>query len=147
MFTEENLAFVNSITGILRIELSEAATPSAPHMLNLQASPNAKLVSLRFEASMSDEDYEPVPFTDAELKRVVFEGPSLCLRGDTGDPVNIDAPGGEHFTLAELLVAIERAELETRGASTWLGGVDVHHIFFEGIFPEEDGTWSIGWGS
>lgn len=147
MFSEENLAFVNSIRGILRIELSEAAKQASPNMLNLKASPNATLVSLVFEAYMTDEDHDPVPFSEAELSRVVFEGSSIRLRGDTGDPVSVEAPDGAHFSLAGLIAAIEKTEFETRGASSWLGGVDVHHIFFEGIFPEDDGTWSIGWGS
>jgi hypothetical protein len=29
----------------------------------------------------------------------------------------------------------------------WLGGVDVHHVFFEGIKLGDDGVWGTGWGS
>lgn len=52
-----------------------------------------------------------------------------------------------HFTVRELVHAVEKTELETRGSSEWLGGIDVHHIFFEGISAEADGTWALCWGS
>lgn len=35
----------------------------------------------------------------------------------------------------------------TRGESEWFGGADVHHVFFEGIRPEGEDVWRIGWGS
>ena len=34
-----------------------------------------------------------------------------------------------------------------QGNSEWFGGVDVHHVFFEGIHLADDGVWDIYWGS
>ena len=31
--------------------------------------------------------------------------------------------------------------------SEWFDGVDVHHVFFEGIHQDSDGVWEIYWGS
>ena len=35
-----------------------------------------------------------------------------------------------------------------RARSDWLGGIDVHHVYFEGLDPDEQpGVWAITWGS
>lgn len=140
------LAFFNKLSGVLHIELTEPAQPYAPHMLNLQASPDARITSLRFEANVF-EGGELRPLTEDELASVAIVSPQLQLRGDTGEAVPHEAPNGEHFTVRDLIRAVELTELRTRDRSEWLGGVDVHHIYFEGIHLEADGTWSIGWGS
>jgi hypothetical protein len=31
--------------------------------------------------------------------------------------------------------------------SEWFGGVDVHHVFFEGLHEDVDGVWVANWGS
>jgi hypothetical protein len=53
-----------------------------------------------------------------ELASVAFLAPTIALRSDGGD-VTHRAPNG---------------------------GIDVHHIFFEGLSPEGD-VWRISWGS
>jgi hypothetical protein len=141
------LAFFNRLRGRLEIELTEPAHQVAPHILNLQASPSAKIKSLRFAASVPTDDYDVRPLTEDELSSVAFIAPKIELRGDTGTPVVNEAPNGKHFTVRDLIEAVERTELATRGSSEWLGGIDVHHIYFEGILSEGDGTWSICWGS
>ncbi|MGA9520488.1 MAG: hypothetical protein WBV82_03435 [Myxococcaceae bacterium] len=73
--------------------------------------------------------------------------PLIRLRGEAGDPVEHRAPNGKHFTVRELVKAVEETERQSRSRSNWLGGIDVHHVYFEGIHPENDGTWSIAWGS
>ncbi len=42
------------------------------------------------------------------------------------------APEGVFSPVQEVLDAILECEKQTRGASDWFEGVDVHHIFFEG---------------
>jgi hypothetical protein len=146
MSVPPELEFFNRLQGTLDIELTEPAHQAAPHLLNLQASPSAKIVSLRFDASVLEGD-DVRPLTDAELSSVAFPEARIALRGDTGDVVTHEAPNGRHFTVRDLIQAVERTELETRGSSKWLGGIDVHHVFFEGILPEGDGTWATCWGS
>jgi hypothetical protein len=146
MLDRPELAFFNKLSGILHIELTEPAQPYAPHVLNLQASPDARITSLRFDAQVFERG-ELRPLTEDELASIAFAAPQIRLRGDTGEEVAHDAPNGEHFTVRDLIRAVELTELRTRGSSEWLGGVDVHHIFFEGISLEQDGTWAICWGS
>jgi hypothetical protein len=55
------------------------------------------------------------------------------------------ADGGA-FTVRDLAGAIATTERASRGSSEWFGGIDVHHVFFEGI-EDDDGAWRICWGS
>jgi len=38
----------------------------------------------------------------------------------------------------ELLRAVELTEQKTRENTEWFGGIDVHHMYFEGLFCEGD---------
>lgn len=141
------LAFFNELSGILHIELTEPAQPAAPHLLNLVAAPEARIESLRFDVEVF-EDGELRPLTEDELASVAFAAPQIELFNvDAGERVLHEAPNGQRFTVRDLICAVELTERRTRDSSEWLGGVDVHHIFFEGIALEEDGTWAICWGS
>lgn len=143
---KQTLEFFNSLSGHLDVGLSEPAQPVSEHLLNRQAPPTAKLVSVTLSLSVFAGD-DLRALTEAEYQAVAFAAPSISLRGVTGAVVVHRAPNGKHFTVRELARAVERTELETRGASEWLGGVDAHHVFFEGLREEKDGTWSIHWGS
>ena len=47
-----------------------------------------------------------------------------------------------------ILAAVEETEKLTRAESEWFDGVDVHHVFFEGIrYVSEHDHWYIAWGS
>jgi hypothetical protein len=40
-----------------------------------------------------------------------------------------------------------KTERQTRADSDWLDGVDVHHVYFEGLSGGTGGIWEINWGS
>jgi hypothetical protein len=141
------LEFFNSLSGNLEIELTEAAQPIGG-LLNVAAPPDAKVLSLR----RCPEVYEPETdlsrsLTPEELARVVFEAPEIRLRGESGAVVSHRSPNGTEFSVQDLLNAVEATERQTRGSTEWLGGVDVHHCYFEGIHEREGGVWEIDWGS
>ncbi|QEL19410.1 hypothetical protein [Limnoglobus roseus] len=141
------LEFFNSLTGKLEIELDTPAEPVA-NLLNLQASPDARIVRLELKAEVFDrETDESRPLTPAELDGVAFRGSSILLQSEDGEPVSHAAPNGSHFTVRELLRAVEETERQTRGGSEWLGGVDVHHVYFEGIHSDDGDVWEVDWGS
>ena len=79
---------------------------------------------------------------------MAFRGPSIRLRsrGDE-EVVTHDAPNGSHFTVRELLRAVEETERRARPRSQWFGGIDVHHVCFEGLYLWDAGVWTILWGS
>jgi hypothetical protein len=141
------LQYVNSISAKLEIELTEPPQQIG-NLANMTASPTARIKSLRLLARVEDaqgNQYRSLSFE--ELSRIAFPKPEIRLRGNSGDPVLHKAPNGRHFTVQELLLAIEETERRTRGESNWFGGIDVHHIYFEGIRPIANDVWSISWGS
>jgi len=47
----------------------------------------------------------------------------------------------------DVAAVVEATERKGRDDASWLGGVDVHHVFLEGLHPTDDGAWRIAWGS
>ncbi len=143
-----DLGFFNRVAGHLEIELSVPAQPMSPNLINLQASAGAKVVTLKLVPEIYEQATEDFrALTADELDSVAFRSPEIRLRGESGRVVSHQAPNGAFFTVRELLHVVEETERQTRDDTEWFGGVDVHHIFFEGIHKGTDGTWDIWWGS
>ncbi|WP_069163235.1 hypothetical protein [Nocardia altamirensis] len=140
-----SLKFFNELSGTLAIELTEPTESIAAKLANQRATATATIR----EVSFALEVFEDKHFRDLtvdEFDRIVLELPVLTLRG-FGDPVEHRAPNGTCFTVRDLASAIAETERNTRQQSQWYGGVDVHHIYFEGILEADDGVWEIHWGS
>lgn len=144
---QSNLEFFNSLSGKLEIELTEPAEPWR-NLANLAAKPGAEIVDVRFHPEIFEENEQKFrDLTEAELQLEIFHKPRIRLRGMGEGVVEHKAPNGKSFTVKEMFAAIEKTERGTRGNSEWLGGIDVHHRFFEGIYQDENGDWEIFWGS
>ncbi|OWK38522.1 hypothetical protein [Fimbriiglobus ruber] len=147
MPSHPELEFFNSLSGRLEVELSVPAEPIGD-LENLRAPADAQMVRLELRAEVFNRDTEDFrPLTPDELESVAFRGRSIQLRSEDGEAVSHDAPNGSFFTVRELLQAVEETERRTRAQSEWFGGIDVHHVFFEGIHPGDGGVWDIYWGS
>jgi hypothetical protein len=145
---EANLEFFTSLSGRLRIELDKPAAPITPELMNLAAPADAKIKSVRLELTVFLRDQSEFrPLTDEESARVVLVEPEIKLTGESDAVITCPAPNGTSFTVRDLADAIATMERESRGGSEWFGGVDVHHVFFEGMELEEDGVWHVHWGS
>jgi hypothetical protein len=146
--SDDALEFFNRLSGRLTIELTEPPQQAAPHLMNLVAAPTARIahVAMSFEVWEGDENFREL--TEEEWQRPILREPSIKMRSVDTDEIVIDhaAPNGKWFTVRDLANAIARTERESREHGEWLGGVDVHHVFFEGI-ELEDGVWTICWGS
>lgn len=144
---DDALEFFNGLSGTLRIELTEPAQQAAPHLMNLVAPATARIKSVAMELHVYEEE-DDRELTDEEWNRVVIRAPRIGMRSVDTDEIVIDhdAPDGATFTVRNLADAIAKTERESREHGEWLGGVDVHHVFFEGI-ELEDGVWTICWGS
>lgn len=140
------LAFLDSIGGRLDIELTEPTEKISPNLANRKATPTATIKRVKLDAyTFTDSDL--VPLTAAELDRVVFRGAVLKLVG-YGDVVTHTAADCE-LTVRDVLEAVEKTELETRSDSDWFEGIDVHHVFFQGLSRHSAvrDVWVISWGS
>ena len=145
---DEGLSFFNKLSGRLAIKLSEEPKPISEGMLNLAAPPTARLVSVSLHMKVwIPERAEFRELTELEWTRVVLRSPVIRMGGDAGRAIEHRAPDGAAFTVCDLTAAIAETERQTRGETDWFGGIDVHHAFFEGIEPDDDGVWWISWGS
>ncbi len=142
------LAFFNRLSGKLKIELTDEPVQLSPRLSNLAAPPTARVVniSLRMQVFEGDRFRE---LTDGEWSLVVLRAAAIRMRNErVTDVVAAHAsPDGMAFTIRDLASAVEETERRARGSTAWFGGVDVHHVFFEGIHLDDAGTWNIRWGS
>ncbi len=139
--------FFNSLSGELEIALT-APTENIGNLANQRAPADARIKSLKLVAEVFEETSDTArQLTAEELGRVAYQGASIQLRGEGEQVSTHQAPNGKYFTVQDLLNAVEEAERQSRGNSEWFGGVDVHHVFFEGIHLADDGVWDIYWGS
>lgn len=140
--------FRTVIGGELHIELTKA--PSARACMpkyTVFAEPDAKIKKVRLEAYRYDEDYERISLTRKELSVPIIRRKRITLIGEAGIPIKHEAPNGEYFTVGNVLKAVEKTERLTRKDAEWFGGIDCHHIYFEGIRPKGRGVYTISWGS
>ncbi|MFE3798331.1 hypothetical protein [Nocardia tengchongensis] len=140
-----SLEFFNGLSGALSIELSEPTEDIVPALSNQRAKSTAEIKELSFTPEVFQHDSFR-DLTAEEFDRVVLESTMLNLQGE-GEPVAHRSPNDKWFTVRDLVAAIAETERRTRPQSQWFGGIDVHHVFFEGIEQQEDGTWRILWGS
>ncbi|WP_405489232.1 hypothetical protein [Nocardia sp. NBC_00511] len=140
-----SLEFFNRLSGKLSIELTEATEDIAGNLSNQRATATAEIVEVSFTPQvLRDGNFREL--TVDELDQVVLESAALNLRS-LGEPVAHQAPNGKWFTVRDLVAAVAETERRTRQQSEWFGGMDVHHIFFEGIEEDVDGAWTVYWGS
>jgi hypothetical protein len=136
--------FNDTFSGSLDIELSEEPTPISEKLYNVSAPPTAKIKSIKFQPSiMKDDDF--VNPTKKDLAEIIIVAPTITINS-RGGSATFNAPNGKHFTAGDLIVVIEESERQTRGNTEWFGGIDVHHVYFEGLVPDKNG-YTIYWGS
>ena len=94
--------------------------------------------------------------TPVQLNSVACDGTNplpatihLSSRGlSNTKEVEYKAANDKWFTVRELINVIGKYSLyET--AAQWFGGIDAHHVFFEGFTDSgsSNGRYCIGWGS
>jgi len=93
-------------------------------------------VSLRF-----------TPFTQEFSDSIAFSNSSITISSINNTPPKTYTSSNKYFTVGDLLNIIIDYEYLDRPNSEWFGGIDVHHIYFEGLGKQPDGTYQIYWGS
>jgi hypothetical protein len=162
---------VNKLCGELHVETTQEPYFVAG-LLNRFEQPGTKVV----ECKMADpirmfvdgdfKDLTPTEKTYVACNGTTPFGPSIAFYGHEATH---EASNGKWLTVMEFLDAVGKHETATRGSSDWFGGVDTHHVCFEGVqgllvvdgyyshelgltldyyLPcQEGGPYSIAWGS
>jgi hypothetical protein len=144
----EGLAFFNRLSGRLTVTLNEEPGTLVP-LSNLVASPAASLVSVSLRWQVFESGAAFRELSDGEWQRVVVRVPAIRMRDAMVSDVVVEhaSPNGAVFTVRDLAEAVEVTERRVRPEAKWFGGIDVHHVFFEGIHLDDSGAWAISWGS
>lgn len=141
------LDFFNRISGVLNIELSDQAKPMKNLPGNLVAKPSSKIEKITLVTEFyNQEDDTFRALSKEELNSKAFKSKTIALSGESGEVIEYSAVNQKFFTAQELIKAIELTEFKTRANTEWFGGIDVHHIYFEGLSCHE-GVWIPFWGS
>jgi hypothetical protein len=142
------LAFFINLSGTLRIDLVVPDEPGPYYENDLKVRSDARIVNVRLEDCVyEDGTRKHRRLTLEEYSRVAFRGESIRLKSQSGEVVSHRALNGSYFTVYELLCAVEETERRTRANSEWLGGIDIRHIYFEGLEQGDDDVWETRWGS
>jgi hypothetical protein len=138
--------FFNTIGGTLEVELTQEPE-SIKNLPGNKVAGKAEIKSIRLMPEIYVEETDSFrQLTDVELNTVAFNQPSIKLVSASNEFVEHKAPNNKFFTVKDLLKAVELTEVKTRKNTNWFGGVDIHHIYFEGIYCE-NGNRLIYWGS
>ena len=78
---------------------------------------------------------DPSPFR-------VESDPSHPLRDENG---NVAYPNVQ--VIQEMVDMVVEFEKVDRPKTSWFGGIDAHHVYFEGLCKQKDGSYSVCWGS
>lgn len=136
------------ISATLEIFLDKEPIEIGDGLMNLKALPSSKIKSLSLNVrGVYTDDFQLENITDDVLNTTVYDKPELSLKGLAGIVVEHVSPNNKCFTVQDVLNAVEETERQTRDKTEWFGGVDVHHVFFEGIGLDEDDIGNIWWGS
>jgi hypothetical protein len=145
---EPNLEFFNRLNGFLHIKLDKAAKPwKGSSLMNVFAEPDARIKEISMDWETWDDEYNAAgDLTPDEWKLPVITAPEIRMAGAARTIVVHKSPKSGVFTVRDLANAVEKTEQATRGNTDWFGGIDCHHIYFEGIHQEK-GVWHMYWGS
>lgn len=144
--------FLNHLSGILNISLTKKPVRIG-NLLNVRAESDAKIKNAKLECKVFCDDSFRNLSTEEE-KMIVFEdAKEISIIGES-----VFAEDLEKFTVAhkkksgkwsvrDVLKAIEKTEKKTRVHTDWFGGIDVHHIYFEGLRKINDNSFVSSWGS
>lgn len=90
------------------------------------------------------EDDDMVKLTPKDLNQKVYNYNTIILSSFDVKTTHKKQGG---FTIKDLWSAILNHERVARLESNWFGGIDAHHIYFEGLNLQKEGYYTIFWGS
>lgn len=150
--------YMNNLNFVLNIATTKTA-PQCGMLLNRFEEPDSKIIHLSVPSVglYNNQSNECEEQTKDDLKRVGFYGSYVILYNE-----RIDEAGNVtnttkrtytnkkgYFTVYEMIKNIVKFESVERPKSLWFGGVDCHHVFFEGIHSNSalNGSYCVSWGS
>ena len=117
-----------------------------PTLLNQFVKPDTKIKSMKWgnigKFNEDTDDIEEVK--DEELDAKCYEEKEIRIISN-GQSETFHQKDG--YTARDLFNCIIALELKARPETDWFGGIDAHHIFFEGLYHMDGTTYQVYWGS
>lgn len=144
---------IDSLSCRLIVDMDQAPR-AIEGTLNQSEKPGAQVICCKMGIpAFFTEDDDLVDLTPLQLssKACVESTPlpaTIYLSSTTGQDMQVKftAVNGAWFTVQEVLDAIGAFETAARVQTDWYGGIDTHHVMFEGL-EGKDGHYMICWGS
>mmetsp|Transcript_4602 Transcript_4602/g.10999 ORF Transcript_4602/g.10999 Transcript_4602/m.10999 type:complete len:226 (-) Transcript_4602:261-938(-) len=148
---------LDEICFTLHIETTNTS-PQRGMLLNRFEEPDSMITRL-CEGQITQYDRETddlVELSTAEKEKPGYIGETLTLESvwKTRDGRIVDTTRRVYkntrgfFTVAEVVAHVVDFERIDRPKSKWFGGVDCHHVFWQGLYPNLTGdAFCISWGS
>jgi hypothetical protein len=148
---------LRSLRFVLRVETTNTSLQQGM-LLNRSEEPTSAIVSLhagpleRFDRALNEQ----VQLTRDEVNQPGFIGSSLSLESvlktrdgriaaETRRTYNTQK---RFFTVGEVVKVVEKFERIHRPKTSWIGDIDCHHVFFEGLRSNaERSAFRVCWGS
>lgn len=149
---------IKNLNFTLDIETTNT-TPQRGMLLNRFEEPDSRIKKIRIKnVTHYDQDAdECVILTKAQLKKMPgYTADTMTFKNtwindetnETTDSTCMTFKKEGGFSCWEVIKNIKEFEKIDRPKSEWFGGVDCHHVFYEGIYFNPDGkTLGISWGS
>lgn len=126
-----------------RLEITTDKQPQ--NELEPVLSSDTEVLDVRVTDILEYLDYDRRFMSTPDLTRIGFNNQEISLKNEHCQK-SYEAQNGISFTFQELINVIEDFSKETRQQIKYLGGPDIYNIYFEGLYKNVDGTYSIIWG-
>lgn len=148
---------MNDLSFVLNIKTSNTV-PQRGYLMNRFEKPDSNIQSISHSpiAKYNSSRRELEELSPSELKKPGFWGNTMTMksvrRDDSGAVINRTRKtfktSKEFFTVKQVVSNIVKFEIKDRPKTNWFGGIDAHHVFFEGLYRNsKTDTYSVNWGS
>lgn len=145
-WVRRDLEDLKSLVGVEVLELVPAPEVKSEFLLRELGAILRDDYGFNFTGIWDMGDCQEIP--DNYFLEKVYEGSVLCLKSCLDNTHQVHHfHSSDGFTRQQVLDAIISVEKKTRPKTDWFDGPDWHHVFFEGVYLDEDGVGEIYWGS
>lgn len=116
-------------------------------LLNRFVRPDIKIKSLNWGKMLFYNEGDKNPFSDVsddKFDKVIYKETQITIESNNVTETFYNSNG---FTSRNLFDHIMSVETEARPNTDWFGGIDAHHIYFEGLHKTDNRCYSVYWGS
>lgn len=115
-------------------------------LLNNFVEPGKKIKNLSWGSikTFDNVNEEIIDVKKEELEKIIYPYNEIIIMSN-GNQETFNQKDG--FNSYDLLDCILNVEIISRQNTNWFGGIDAHHIFFEGLHLLRDNKYYVSWGS